>query len=99
MPNADWSAFNSAFGIRHSEFSFILHPSSFILMSLSAIILAAGKSTRMKSSRPKPLHEICGKPMLHFILQACFGAGCDRVIVVVGYGKDEVIGTFGGDER
>jgi bifunctional UDP-N-acetylglucosamine pyrophosphorylase/glucosamine-1-phosphate N-acetyltransferase len=68
-------------------------------MSLTAIILAAGKSTRMKSKRPKPLHEICGKPMLHFILQACFGAGCDRVIVVVGYGKDEIIESFGQDKR
>lgn len=68
-------------------------------MSLSAVILAAGKSTRMKSKRPKPIHDICGKPMLHFILQACFGAGCDRIIVVVGYGKDEVISTFGDDRR
>jgi bifunctional UDP-N-acetylglucosamine pyrophosphorylase/glucosamine-1-phosphate N-acetyltransferase len=68
-------------------------------MSLTSIILAAGKSTRMKSKRPKPLHEICGKPMLHYILQACFGAGCDNVIVVVGYGKDEIIDAFGHDRR
>jgi bifunctional UDP-N-acetylglucosamine pyrophosphorylase/glucosamine-1-phosphate N-acetyltransferase len=53
----------------------------------------------MKSALPKPLHEICGKPMLHFILEACFGAGCDRAIVVVGYGKDEVISQFGQDDR
>ena len=68
-------------------------------MSLTSVILAAGKSTRMKSKRPKPLHEICGKPMLEYILQACFDAGCDRVIVVVGYGKDEIIDCFGHDER
>lgn len=68
-------------------------------MSLTAIILAAGKSTRMKSNRPKPLHEICGKPMLGYILDACFSAGCDRVIVVVGYAKDEIIATFGDDPR
>ena len=68
-------------------------------MSLTAIILAAGKSTRMKSRKPKPLHEICGKPMLHYILEACFGAGCDRVLVVVGYGKDEIIANFGHDKR
>jgi bifunctional UDP-N-acetylglucosamine pyrophosphorylase/glucosamine-1-phosphate N-acetyltransferase len=78
---------------------FILYPSSFGLMSLTAIILAAGKSTRMKSKRPKPLHEICGKPMLDYILQACFGAGCDQVLVVVGYGKDEIIDCFGHDRR
>jgi len=68
-------------------------------MSLSAIILAAGRSTRMKSARPKPLHEICGKPMLAYILDACFSAGCDRAIVVVGHGKDEIIAQFGGDTR
>jgi bifunctional UDP-N-acetylglucosamine pyrophosphorylase/glucosamine-1-phosphate N-acetyltransferase len=68
-------------------------------MSLTAIILAAGKSTRMKSKKPKPLHEICGRPMLHYIMQACFDAGCDKLIIVVGYGKDEVISTFGDDKR
>jgi bifunctional UDP-N-acetylglucosamine pyrophosphorylase/glucosamine-1-phosphate N-acetyltransferase len=70
-----------------------------ITMALTAIILAAGKSTRMKSKRPKPLHEICGKPMLHYILEACFGAGCDQTIVVVGYGKDEIIDAFSHDRR
>ncbi|HEX4793244.1 MAG TPA: NTP transferase domain-containing protein [Humisphaera sp.] len=68
-------------------------------MALTAIILAAGKSTRMKSRRAKPLHEICGKPMLDFVLQACFGAGCDKVLVVIGHGKDEVIAEFGDDKR
>ena len=68
-------------------------------MSSTAIILAAGKSTRMKSRRAKPLHEICGKPMLQYVLNACYDAGCHRVLVVVGYGKDEVIAQFGHDER
>jgi bifunctional UDP-N-acetylglucosamine pyrophosphorylase/glucosamine-1-phosphate N-acetyltransferase len=68
-------------------------------MSLSAIILAAGKSTRMKSRRPKPLHDICGRPMLEYVLRACYEAGCDRVMVVVGHGKDEVISQFGTDKR
>ncbi|HYO08121.1 MAG TPA: NTP transferase domain-containing protein [Tepidisphaeraceae bacterium] len=68
-------------------------------MSLTAIILAAGKSTRMKSKRPKALHEICGKPMLGYILQACFDAGVTRVLLVVGHGKDEVIETFRHDRR
>ncbi len=68
-------------------------------MSLTAIILAAGKSTRMKSRKPKVLHEVCGKPMLHYVLQACFGAGCDRVLVVVGHGKDEVVDQFADEQR
>jgi bifunctional UDP-N-acetylglucosamine pyrophosphorylase/glucosamine-1-phosphate N-acetyltransferase len=68
-------------------------------MSLTAIILAAGKSTRMKSKKPKVLHEVCGRPMLDYILQAAFGAGCDKVLVVVGHGKDEVISRFEHDKR
>ena len=68
-------------------------------MSLTAIILAAGKSTRMKSKRSKVLHEVCGKPMLEFVLQACFGAGCTKILAVVGHGKDEVIAQFGHDRR
>jgi len=68
-------------------------------MSLTAIILAAGKSTRMKSKRPKALHEVCGKPMLHYILQACYDAGVTRILLVVGHGKDEVIDAFKYDDR
>ena len=68
-------------------------------MSLSAIILAAGKSTRMKSRRPKPLHEVCGRPMLHYVLRACYEAGVERVLVVIGHGKDEIIARFGDDPR
>lgn len=68
-------------------------------MSTSAIILAAGKSTRLKSARPKALHEICGKPMLEWVLDACYSAGCRKIIVVVGHGKDEIIAAFGHDQR
>lgn len=63
-------------------------------MSSTAVILAAGRSTRMKSRRPKVLHEVCGKPMLQFVLDACFEAGCSQAIVVVGHGKDEVMAQF-----
>src|SRR5207302_1187599 len=68
-------------------------------MSLTAIILAAGKSTRMKSRKPKALHEVCGRPMLEYVLRACYGAGCDRILMVVGHGKDEIVDYFGGDKR
>src|SRR5687768_2727105 len=68
-------------------------------MSSTAIILAAGKSTRMKSKRSKVLHEVCGKPMLEFVLGACYGAGCNKILAVVGHGKDEVIAQFGDDPR
>jgi bifunctional UDP-N-acetylglucosamine pyrophosphorylase/glucosamine-1-phosphate N-acetyltransferase len=68
-------------------------------MSLTAIVLAAGKSTRMKSRKPKALHEICGRPMLEYVLRACYGAGVDRILMVVGHGKDEIIAHFGSDKR
>jgi bifunctional UDP-N-acetylglucosamine pyrophosphorylase/glucosamine-1-phosphate N-acetyltransferase len=68
-------------------------------MSLSAIILAAGKSTRLKSSKPKVLHEVCGRPMLDWVLRACYDAGVSRVMVVVGHGKDEVMARFADDKR
>jgi bifunctional UDP-N-acetylglucosamine pyrophosphorylase/glucosamine-1-phosphate N-acetyltransferase len=68
-------------------------------MNSTAIILAAGKSTRMKSARPKPLHEVCGRPMLEYVLRACYEAGCERVIVVVGHGRDEIVARFGEDKR
>ena len=68
-------------------------------MTPTAIILAAGKSTRMKSKLPKVLHEVCGKPMLDFVLQACYGAGCHKLIVVVGHGKEEVMAAFAHDQR
>jgi bifunctional UDP-N-acetylglucosamine pyrophosphorylase/glucosamine-1-phosphate N-acetyltransferase len=47
-----------------------------------AIVLAAGKGTRMKSPRPKVLHELCGRPMLWYVLEALAAAGVDDVTVV-----------------
>ena len=68
-------------------------------MTSTAIILAAGKSTRLKSKHPKPLHDVCGRPMLWYVLEACYAAGCTKVMVVVGHGKDEIIAQFADDER
>jgi len=53
----------------------------------------------MKSRRPKALHEICGKPMLQYVLDACYDAGCTRILMVVGHGKDEIIAQFDNDKR
>ncbi|MEE9295420.1 MAG: NTP transferase domain-containing protein [Phycisphaerae bacterium] len=57
----------------------------------AAIILAAGKSTRMAGDKPKVLHEVCGRSMLACVLDACAEAGVERIVVVVGCGKDAVI--------
>jgi len=54
-------------------------------MELAAVILAAGKGTRMKSDLPKVLHKICGRPMIHYVLESVKGAGIGRIIVIVGH--------------
>ncbi len=63
-------------------------------MPVAAIILAAGKSTRMKSQRVKVLHEICGRPMLAYVLDAARQAGAQRIIVVVGHDRESVMREF-----
>jgi bifunctional UDP-N-acetylglucosamine pyrophosphorylase/glucosamine-1-phosphate N-acetyltransferase len=57
---------------------------------LSAIILAAGEGTRMRSSRPKPLHLLCGQAMLLYVLDALSACDVDRIVVVVGHGAERV---------
>jgi bifunctional UDP-N-acetylglucosamine pyrophosphorylase/glucosamine-1-phosphate N-acetyltransferase len=52
---------------------------------LAAIVLAAGKGTRMKSGRPKVLHEVCGRPMAYYPVRRALEAGADPVVVVVGH--------------
>ena len=55
-----------------------------------AIVLAAGKGTRMKSELPKVLIEVCDRPMIEYVLDALEKAGVDEVLVVVGYRADLV---------
>ena len=57
---------------------------------LSAIVLAAGEGTRMKSARPKPLHVLCGRPMILHILDTLAELSLERAVVVVGHGADRV---------
>lgn len=55
-----------------------------------AVVLAAGKGTRMKSELPKVLCPVVDRPMIHFVLDALENAGIHRQIVVVGYEADAV---------
>ncbi len=64
-------------------------------MSVRAIVLAAGKGTRMKSSTAKVLHELCGRPMLWYVLHALRAAGVEDVLVVTNPELQERIGEFG----
>ena len=56
-----------------------------------AIVLAAGKGTRMKSARPKVLHELCGRPMLWWTLDALAAAGVEDVVVVTNPELDPLV--------
>ena len=59
-------------------------------MNATAIVLAAGEGTRMKSNHAKVSHKILGKPMIRWVVDAAIAAGCERVVVVVGSHADEV---------
>lgn len=59
-------------------------------MSVSVIVLAAGEGSRMRSNRPKPLHLICGRPMVMHVIHALEQVQPDRTVVVVGHGAERV---------
>ena len=59
-------------------------------MSLNVVIMAAGKGTRMKSSRPKVLHRLAGRPLLQHVLGTAASLGATRTVVITGHGADEV---------
>jgi UDP-N-acetylglucosamine pyrophosphorylase len=59
---------------------------------LAAVIMAAGKGTRMKdSSKAKVMYEVLGKPMVHYVVDLAKTLEASRVIVIVGYQRDTVI--------
>ena len=71
-------------------------------MQASALILAAGAGTRMKSSKPKVAHEILGKPLVRWVVDAAHSAGIDSVVSIVGHGRDQVeplLSDYGGTGR
>jgi len=61
-----------------------------------AVVLAAGKGTRMKSDLPKVLVPVCGRPMINYVLDALTDGGIERTIVVVGYRAELVREALGG---
>ena len=63
---------------------------------VQAVILAAGKGTRMKSARAKVLHPALGVPMLEHVVRALQAAGAGRVVVVVGHQAEAVEAAFAG---
>jgi len=61
---------------------------------VKSLIMAAGMSTRMKSARSKVLHEVCGKPILAWVLDACREASIHDQIVIVGALREQVMEAF-----
>ncbi len=66
-------------------------------MSATAIILAAGEGTRMKSRHPKVIHKLLDRPLVWWSVRAARNAGVDKIVVVVGNGANEVRSIFADD--
>jgi bifunctional UDP-N-acetylglucosamine pyrophosphorylase/glucosamine-1-phosphate N-acetyltransferase len=64
-------------------------------MTLAAVVLAAGQGTRMKSSLPKVLHPLAGRPLVHYALDAVRAAGDEHPTLVVGHGSAAVRAELG----
>jgi bifunctional UDP-N-acetylglucosamine pyrophosphorylase / glucosamine-1-phosphate N-acetyltransferase len=62
-----------------------------------AILLAAGHGKRMKSDRAKVLHDVCGRPMIRYVVDAVRGAGAKTIVIVVGYAADQVSAALAGE--
>ncbi|WP_302226853.1 bifunctional UDP-N-acetylglucosamine diphosphorylase/glucosamine-1-phosphate N-acetyltransferase GlmU [Veillonella magna] len=62
---------------------------------VAALVLAAGKGTRMKSRLPKVLHKVGGKAMVERVLDTVNAVGVDRSVVIVGFGGEEVRAYLG----
>jgi bifunctional N-acetylglucosamine-1-phosphate-uridyltransferase/glucosamine-1-phosphate-acetyltransferase GlmU-like protein len=63
---------------------------NFFVMNLAIVVLAAGKGTRMDSDLAKVLHPLCGKPLVHWVLEAVAALQPQQTVVVVGHQAEVV---------
>ncbi len=68
-------------------------------MKITAVLLAAGQGTRMKSDTPKMLHPLCGQPMLFYGLTAAREASSELPVVIIGYGAAGLVQVIGDSAR
>ena len=71
-------------------FLFIGFKMIFMDAKIAVVILAAGLGTRMKSNKAKVLHEVCGKPMISYVVEAARKVAGNDVVLVVGNQADKV---------
>ncbi len=62
---------------------------------VTAVVLAAGMGTGMKSKTPKVLHKICSKELVSYVIDAAKSGGCEKVVTVIGHCGDAVRETLG----
>ncbi|MBO4897506.1 MAG: bifunctional UDP-N-acetylglucosamine diphosphorylase/glucosamine-1-phosphate N-acetyltransferase GlmU [Clostridia bacterium] len=65
------------------------------MSKVTAVIMAAGKGTRMKSSHSKPFFKVAGVPMIKQVCNTARAAGADNIVVIVGHKKEEIIEIMG----
>lgn len=65
---------------------------------LSIVILAAGKGERMQSSLPKVMHELIDRPLIDYVYEAAKSLGPERIVIVVGYGREKIIEHMDGKD-
>lgn len=66
-------------------------------MKTYALVLAAGKGTRMKSNLPKVMHTISGLPMIEHIVRKLENINVDKIFIITGHGSDIIKNHFGND--
>ena len=68
-------------------------------MTAKALILAAGAGTRMQSDKPKVVHEVLGKPLVRWVVDAAHDAGIEDVVTVLGHMSEKVAPLVEGDTK
>jgi bifunctional UDP-N-acetylglucosamine pyrophosphorylase/glucosamine-1-phosphate N-acetyltransferase len=69
------------------------------MTGLAAIILGAGKGTRMNSDLPKVAHVVAGAPMIRWVVDVSEQAGCGRIVVIVGHRQQDIRAIFEGESE
>ena len=67
------------------------------MSTITGVILAAGKGVRMRSRLAKVLHPVAGIPMISHVVGAARASGIDRLVVVVGHGREQVVSAIADD--